>query len=320
MLRPFKIALSGNVRAGLVQNGPHIELAMVRRHDDGALSLSAANIDPRREDADWTKDLRSGIEHGALRKARVSAVLGAHAYTLQLVEAPGVPAAEMCDAIRWRVQHLVEFPIDEVAIEVFEMPEPANPGAPRMIYAVVAHRNEIRKQVDQVNAANLHMDAIDIPELCIRNVAARLPQDAVGVAFLHFTDDCGYLTITRRGVLYMIRRIETRKGQLNEATDGASTLRERSEGIALEVQRSLDYYESNYDCSPVTELVIGPGNNLNTLTAQLADNLGIVVSRLDLADMFSIESAIDPDVQNDCLIAVGAALRPDEAGSMAGAS
>ena len=313
MLRRFKKAHSANVRVGVMQDGSRIELAVVRRLADGTVKVDADNVEDTSDDIDWARDSHSGIGHKDLREARVSTVLDADAYSLQLIEAPNVPDAEIQQAVRWRIQHLIEFPIDDAVVETFEMPAPANPGARPMIYAVVAHHDEIVKAIDRVKNAKLYPDVIDIPELCIRNVATQLPQDADGAAFLHFTDDCGYLTITRRGVLYMIRRIETRRGELADADDDVFSLLERSAGVALEVQRSLDYYESHYDCRPVNELVLGPGHNLDTHANTLAENLGIKVSRLNLDDLFTVGTEIRPDVQSDCLLAIGAALRSNEA-------
>lgn len=311
MLLPFKRALSKNVRAGVMRDGSRIELAVVRRLDDGTLSVDADNVESERPDIDWARDSHSGINHEDLRRANVTSVLDADAYSLQLVEAPDVPASEMRQAVRWRIQNLIEFPVEEAVIETFEMPAQRHASGRSMIHAVVAHRDEIRKQIEQVKGAGLHMDVIDIPELCVRNIAVHLPQDIDGVAFLHFTDDCGYLTITRKGMLYMIRRIETRRGELADAPDDVFSLLERSAGVALEVQRSLDYYESHYDCPPVNELVLGPGPNLDTHASTLGENLGIRVSRLNLDDLFTVGTAIRPDVQSDCLLAIGAALRSD---------
>jgi|GEM_PF-1395584 len=305
MLRLFKKALSSNARVGVMRDGGRVELAVVRRNADGSMQLAAQNID-------FDGNSWADIDHDAPQDASVSAVLGSDAYSLQLIEAPNVPDAEKADAVRWRIQNLIEFPIDEAVIEIFEMPAPANPGNSPMIYAVVAHRDELATQIEQIQSAHLRMDVIDIPELCARNVAVQLPQDAAGVAFLHFTDDCGYLTITRKGVLYMVRRIETRRGELTDVPADELSLQDRAAGVALEVQRSLDYYESHYDCQPITSLVLGPGSNLDSLAATLTESLGIAVSRLNLDELFSFESDIDTDVQSDCLLAIGAALRSDD--------
>ncbi len=313
MLRPITKALSRNVRAGVMQDGSRIELAIVRRPGNGRLSLAAGNLERDSVGIEWAAHALSNVAGNELRRAPVSTVLGAEAYSLQLVEAPNVPDNELQDAVRWRIQHLIEYPIDEAVVETLTMPAHANPGNKPMIYAVVAHRNEILKQIECMKKAGLQMDVIDIPELCIRNVATLLPQDSEGVAFLHFTNDCGYLTITRQGILYMMRRIETQKRELADATDDDFVLQERSAGVALEVQRSLDYYESHYDCRPITELVLGPGDNLDALESSLGQNLGISVGRLNLDEHFDIDVELNADVQSDCLISIGAALRSDVA-------
>lgn len=289
-----------------------LELAVVQKSGAGDLALSACNFEYDGDGSDWVSDADRHLHAEKLRKAKVSVVLGADAYSLQLIEAPNVAQDEMTDAVRWRIQNQIDFPVEEAAIETLEMPAHSNPGNKPMICAVVSRRDVIREQVEKMRNAKLHLDVIDIPELCMRNVAVKLPQDRNGVAFLHFTDDCGYLTITHQGVLYMIRRIEIRKRELSDSCESTAN-RERAADVALEVQRSLDYYESHYDCRPVTELVLGPGDDLDALSYSLGENLGISVSRLILEDLFVLDEEIPQNVQSDCLLAVGAALRGESA-------
>jgi Tfp pilus assembly PilM family ATPase len=107
----------------------------------------------------------------------------------------------------------------------------------------------------------------------------------------------------------MIRRIDTGCRQLLAAADDEFTLQELIAGIALEAQRSLDYYESHYDCRPITEVVLGPGAELGGLPDALAEQLGLTVSRLDFAELFRVENELTPEEQGDCFLAIGAALR-----------
>ena len=269
--------------AGVTEVGARLEPVVLSRGAEGATTMSAG----------------PELKIDALRSTPVATVLNADAYSLQLVEAPNVPPEEIREAVRWRIQHLIEFPVEEAVIETFEMPAPANPGAKSMIYAVVARRSEISALVERIRASNLDIRTIEIPELCMRNIAVTLPQDAQGVALLHFVDGCGYLTITRGGVLYMLRRIET------QSEDHSESLQE----IALEVQRSLDYYESQYDCRPISEIVLGPGDDIEVLAASLTENLGISVSQLKLDELFTMDSELPVKTQGECLLAVGAALR-----------
>ena len=263
-------------------------------------------------DREWPDRAASHAASMDLKRTPVSAVLAEDAYQLQLVEMPNVPADELLAAVRWRLKDLIDFPVEEAVVELLEMPRHANPGNAPIAYAVVTRRSEVLQQIELMKRADLQMDVIDIPELCIRNIAVLLPQDADGVAFLHFTENCGYLTITRKGILHMTRRLETGRRELAAASADDFALQERIAGISLEVQRSLDYYESHYDCRPVTEITLGPGADLDTLPAALTEHLGLTVNQIRLDELFSLEDDIPADQQGQCLLAVGAALRSDQ--------
>lgn len=301
------------MRAGIAFDGARAGLARVRRLDDGGLSVAARVFDTAIDEREWPEQVAPLAAHMALARTPTSAVLGADSYQLQLVEMPNVPADEMLAAVRWRIKDLIDYPVEEAVVELFEMPRHANPGNTPIAYAVVTRRTEVLEQIDRMERADLQMDVIDIPELCIRNIAALLPQDDHGVAFLHFTEECGYLTITRRGVVHMMRRLETGRSALTDAAGDDVALQERISGIALEIQRSLDYYESHYDCRPVAEVILGPGVDLQVLSDSLTEHLGLTVNRITFDDLFHMEEVISAEEQGSCLLAVGAALRTDAA-------
>ncbi|MCP5091672.1 MAG: pilus assembly protein PilM [Gammaproteobacteria bacterium] len=313
MLRQFKKALRGNARAGIALDGSCAGLARVRRLANGRLSLAARALETDEGREAWPDRAASHAAGMGLQGTPVSAVLPADAYQLQLVEMPNVPEDERLQAVRWRLKELIDYPIDEAVVELLEMPRHANPGNAPIAYAVVTRNAEVLHQIEVMKRADLQMDVIDIPELCIRNIATLLPQDANGVAFLHLAEDCGYLTITRNGVLHMTRRLETGRRALADASADEFALQERMAGISLEVQRSLDYYESHYDRRPVTEIILGPGTELDALPAALTEHLGLTANRIDLADLFSMEDELSADDQGSCLLAIGAALRSDQA-------
>lgn len=319
MLRLFKRGLARNTRAGIALDGSRAGLARVRRLNDGSLSLAASIREAEAGPGEWTDWAASQADRMKLNQTSVSTVLEAGAYQLQLVEMPNVPAGELLAAVRWRLKDLIDYPVEEAVVELFEMPRHANPGSAAIAYAVVARRAEIMQQIDIMKRVDLRMDVIDIPELCVRNIAVLLPQDEDGVAFLHFTEDFGYLTITRKGILHMTRRLEVGRGALAPETD-EFTLTERIAGIALEVQRSLDYYESHYDCRPVRDVVLGPGSYIDILPAALTEHLGLTVSRVSLDDLFSLEEELSVEQQGGSLLAVGAALRLDQSAQQVASS
>jgi len=307
MLQGFGSADAAAGRAGLSVQGARAALACVS--GAGARQQLDARVVEVSSDADGEPMLDELQLAGRTAAClRTSTVLPDGSYQLLLEELPNVPREELQKAIGWRVRDRIDMPLEDAIIELFDMPEQARAGSKPSAYAAITARGVVENLVRRIRQAGFRLDAIDLPELCLRNIAVRLPQDANGVAFLHFTDDCGLLTITRGGVLYLIRRIDV--GQLAlDRTPGTQMRSGLIPTVCLELQRSLDYYETHYDCRPVTELVFGPGSGVGPLQEAVRDQLGLNVSTLDLADLFATNTTIDETVQHECLLAVGAALR-----------
>lgn len=309
MLRRFQKSLANDGRSGLSIHNLRIAIARVQRQKDGALRLAASAVDKEANEENWAHRLASHADGIDFTRSRVTSVLPDGSYQLLLVEVPNVPADEVKSAVRWQIKDLLDFSVDDAVIELFEMPEQSTDAQKSMAYAVATRRSSIQKHIEQLRDAGFASDVIDIPELCARNIATLLPQDDDGVAFLHFTDDHGILTVTRQGVLYLIRRIEKGRTAIIAAAEDDFVQTELVSTIVLETQRSLDYYESHFDRRPASELVLGPGADIGGLAESLNEQLGISVSSLDFDRLFELQSALSPEEQGACLIAVGAALR-----------
>jgi MSHA biogenesis protein MshI len=240
------------------------------------------------------------------RRRTTVSVLDPGGYRLLLVEAPDVPEEELRAAVRWRVKDLIDYHIDDAVIDVFEMPRHARGGANRMMYAVTAKAEFVKQQIELAENAGLKLDVIDIPELTLRNIAALLDTDERGAAFLHFADRRSTLLLVRQGVLYLTRIVET--GALTLA-DAGELRRDLIAGLALEVRRSLDYFESHYEQTAIPQLFT---SGLDAADRDsLARDLGVAVREVDLVSLFDTTETVPADVQRYCLPAVGAALRQD---------
>ena len=119
-----------------------------------------------------------------LKKSRCTTALDPGEYNLLLTEAPEVPDEELRAAIRWRIKDLIDFPIQNATIELFELPGERVPGRPRSVYAVAARNEAVQRRVELMTSSGIHLDIVDIPELAQRNLAALLPQDERGVVRL----------------------------------------------------------------------------------------------------------------------------------------
>ena len=161
-----------------------VALARVERSRTDRVRLVLAEWRPT-EDGVQAWDAIFQVEKAhALRGADVS-IMAPSSYSLLLVEAADVEPAELRAALRWRIKDLIDFHIDDTVIDVFDLPGDTPRGRARMMYVVATRAAAVRARVNTVEDSHLHLSAIDIPELALRNVAALLPEDVGGVALLH---------------------------------------------------------------------------------------------------------------------------------------
>ena len=244
-----------------------------------------------------------------LGRSRCATVLDLNEYTLLLTEAPDVPADELRAAIRWRIKDLIDFHINDATLDVFDLPGEKAAGRARSMYAVAARSAAIQRRVDLLDAAGINLDVIDIPEMVQRNLAALLPEDVKGVVLLSFTPGGGLITITKQSEIYLSRNIDIGLDAFEQTMD-ANSLFDR---IVLEVQRSLDYFDSHFRQAPIAHLALAPlPREIPGLVDHLKANLSVNVSTMDMSKLLDCEAEVSPALQSVCLTALGAALRQEE--------
>jgi MSHA biogenesis protein MshI len=249
-------------------------------------------------------------------------------FTLLLVDAPEVEPSELKTAIRWRIKDLIDFHVDDAVIDAFDIPGQIERGRQKLMYVVAARRASVQAHINQLEAEHINLSVMDIPELAMRNIAALLPEDEAGVAMLYLTDEGGLLTMTRERNLYLARRLDIGLRQLTAFSGKEEEIQESSDEfvldddevsqplqrafdtIVLEVQRSLDYYESHFALPQVAGLVVAPLEEpVPGMMSYLASNLGIPVRMLDLNTLLQSDQVLSDEIQSQCLLPIGAALR-----------
>lgn len=248
---------------------------------------------------------RLSADYGLKREPTVL-VLNPDEYKLLLTEAPDVRPDELKAAVRWRIKDLIDFHINDATLDVFELPNTGPSGANRLMCVVVAKNQLIQERVDLMNAAGIALDIIDIPELAQRNLAALLPEDATGVVVLSLHDHGGLITVTKGNEIYLSRSVDA---GLDGLTHGSDTS-EYFDRIVLEVQRSLDYYDSHFRQAPIRNLVLAPTLvEIAGLLEHLNNNLNVRAAPLDLGNVLAGARAMSHEMQARCLTALGGALR-----------
>jgi len=272
---------------------PHV--VRCEYHETGA--ISAAALEKLRREAN-------------LDGYHFTTLLAPGEYQLLLVEAPHVPAAELKTAIRWKIKDSLNYRIDDATVDVLQIPaSKSGPERVQSLYAVAAANDTIQKHMALFEQAKIKLDVIDIPEMAQRNIAALFEQEDRALALLVFDDNGGLLTFTSGGELYLARRIEISAGQLQDANE---SLREQSrDRVELELQRSLDYFDRQFNHLPVSRILVSAPDNTG-LVEFLAGIIGAQVEKLDLSqvmDISAVPALAGSEFVAYALPALGAALR-----------
>lgn len=297
----------------VVRYGKRIDLAHVIRSESGRPEIRLLDsFQVESGEANALERLRAARN---LKSFNCATLLSEGDYRLLQVDAPSVPQEERVQAARWRLKDMVDFPVEDAAIGLLDIPIKDNAqGRQPSVFAVVAPSRAVGEQMRLFHGAKVPLEAIDIPELAQRNVAALFEEPNRGLAFLSLSSGDGLLTITYDGELYLARRIEVSIKALAEA-DGErrQMLLER---LVLELQRTLDNFDRQFNFISVARLVVASEAAVDGLMDALRENLYVPVAAMDLAavaDFPSVPELKNPERQAQCLRSIGAALRDESA-------
>lgn len=297
----------------LDRHADHVDLVHIKRAVSGRPEVFLCDS-YRKEGSDAATLARLRREF-KLDLYRCTTLLDSQHYQMHQVDAPDVPLAEMKTAVRWRVNDLIDYPLESAVIDVLDIPVDRNaPARNRSVYAVTARDTAIQSCVAPFTEARVPLEAIDIPDLAQRNIAALYEAEERGIAMLAFYASEGILTFTGGGELYLARRIEITLADLAESD--AARRDQLFERVALEVQRSLDHFDRQYQYVPIAKLVLAPLPQNIGLHEYLAANTYVPVETIDLGtvmDFPAVPELKHPARQGQCLRAIGAALRDESA-------
>jgi MSHA biogenesis protein MshI len=293
----ISVTAHGVYLAQVKQNGAMPSVLRCEYHETG--EVSAAVLDKLRHSAD-------------IGRHTFTTLLPPGEYQMLLVDTPNVPVNELKTAIRWKIKDNLSYHIEDATVDVLQIPA-SRYGSDRVqsLYAIAAPNVAIQKCIELFEQAKIELNVIDIQEMAQRNVAALFDQDDRALVLITFDDNGGLMTFTSAGELLLARRIEITAGQLQDA-DEQLRVQYRNR-VELELQRSLDYFDRQYNHMPVTRVLVCAPDDIS-LASFLAAEIGINVERLDLSqvmDISKVPALADGEFVARALPTLGAAMRQE---------
>lgn len=295
----------GNRISALVPGETGVACATVLKPGSDRPGLEQSGLHPINPGQSTSEHLQQLVRRLKIADNSITTLLQIGDYQLMMVEAPEVPPSELKAAVRWRIRDLIDFHIDDAVLDVFDVPPSGARGVQESLYVVVSRASTIKSLIEPFEEAGIDLGVIDIPELAMRNIAARLSADKEGVALLFFEANHTLVTLTRDGTLYLARSIDFGYKQLKETP-------ELVDRLALELQRSMDYYDRHFQQAPITSVALCPVPvELPDLASSLAEQTGFPVQSVELADIVEPGDDVDTGQHAECILAIGAALRTE---------
>ena len=297
----------GNGLVGVESSSAGIAIAQVTRAPNQSLVLTQCDFVTREVISSDAETLASRLGALGLKGSDCNWVLPNLEYSLLLVESPNVPAEELREAMRWRVKDLIAFPVEDATLDVFPLPEDGTRGGNKMVYVVVAEKQQVQTIIDNSLQAHLGLQSIDIGELAMRNIAELLAADQRGVALVRLRQGSGSLSLVKKGQMYLSRQFEL-------AYNGGLLDELPADNLVLEVQRSLDYYERQMGQVPPGKIVFcGEHVSMDKIEGAIASGLPCKAECLELRDYINGAEQWDDATLQSCLGAIGGALRREAA-------
>lgn len=244
------------------------------------------------------------VESNPITDTPISWMLNIDDYQLNLIESMPVPANEMQTALSWRIRSLISYPMEQAALEYFELP--AKKGSQNMpiIAAVTAEKSKLQPVIDLLKKCELHLVSINIPELSLLNLVALYETDEKCTAFLYFYKNVVLLNISCQKILYFTRRI-------NILFTAESVM--DYEKLSLEILRYFDFFRSQWRLSSPTRIfAASETGNIELITQAMTERLlNKVVPYTLPSTILNDEQKID--IANSYLLDYGCLLSKDGA-------
>lgn len=177
--------------------------------------------------------------------AKLQLVLAADFYQLLLVDKPNVQDEELNAALLWSVKDIVTQPVTDIHLDYFE----SSKQTTNKVNVVVTEKPVLLAILLAAKTAGFVTQGVSIEEMAMSNL---FDDNQARLVLSHREGQELLLTVVRSGEVFMQRRV---RGFLQIDKVSAEDLAYGvADNLSLELQRSMDYFESQLREAPVSSI------------------------------------------------------------------
>ncbi|WP_434665187.1 MSHA biogenesis protein MshI [Aeromonas sp. NJAU223] len=181
---------------------------------------------------EWAQAMSELFGQHGLAKSKVRVALAASLYQQIQIDKPAVPDAEMAGALPWAIKDFVNEPVLQLAMDYVDLPTPPA-GRPR-VNVICLPKSRVQQLADAVNGV-ARLDAIVSDELAM--TALYEADQTVRILLWQPKGQDLQLLVFHQGGLCFSRQLRG----FGSLTGGQEPDPDLLDGLALEIQRSIDY-------------------------------------------------------------------------------
>ncbi|WP_133405656.1 MSHA biogenesis protein MshI [Parashewanella tropica] len=207
-------------------------------------------------------------------QARLHIILGQGCYQLLQVDKPQIDEAELKQALIWSIKDLVSTPVTQLHLDYFSYSIANN----NKLNVVVSEKAMLQQMVSAACEQDLTITGISIEEIVLSNTQGEAEQARLMLCHQEGADLL--LVVIKDGELCLQRRIRGFHALNAMSKDDLSY--GAADTLSLEIQRSMDFYESQSRQAPINKIQLVLGERGDDLKPLLAQNLQQPIESLNI--------------------------------------
>jgi len=236
-----------SVFVGVSVCASHIHLAAVN-NGTGSPVIETVNTQPYNVNIPLEQQI-GAILDSVEESCNVSIVLSQEMYHMVQVTKPEVPEEDIATALPWTLGDLVPYESANMVVDYVDYPVKSRTGEQKIdVFAsekapLATLAATLAKQKDK-HLTHIHTKEVLVAEMAPDDEYARL-------LIVQEPNSEPFLMIVRSGAIWLARRLRGFVNKFNETTDVSQV----SDTLGLEIQRSMDFYESQLKQPPLKEIL-----------------------------------------------------------------
>ncbi|MFT4925786.1 MAG: MSHA biogenesis protein MshI [Phenylobacterium sp.] len=250
---------------------------------------------------EWVGVVAGLIKSHQLKGCGCTLSLPFNRYQLLQIDKPAIPDEELGGALGWSIKDLVTIPQEDLVADFFHVAAKI-PMQGDKVNVVVTSRKVIMPLINLFNKNKVELKGIVPEEMLVQNVVGG--GDTASLLLSQQTNEEVALQIVKKHQLYFARKLRgfnrIHDYTAQELIDGLT------DSLSLEIQRSMDYFESQLKQAPIKHILLAlPTEHQSLIAEQITQHFPITVEIMGIRHP---KVNIEADLSEQFYPALGGAL------------